>query len=276
MRSKVSFAQLEGLSGLGKLVAVDGSLFDCLPQMVWALYRSESNKVKAHFFYEILSGLPDKMVVTSGKGDERKVLEEHFLPYTTYIVDRGYLDFSLFERMLKLKGDFVTRAKDNLNFKVLQSHPLSAEHVLVGVESDQTIELTGAKAPQLRLRLVTYRFSKTKSYRYLTTRFDLDALTVVRLYLYRWDIELFIGWIKGHLQFDHWYSQCENGVLIQLYAGLITFLLLKLFSALGESSKFSVLNRQSLRWLKRHLFERLEDHEVEANLTRLIDLGSPT
>lgn len=216
------------------------------------------------------------MVVTNGKGDERKVLEEHFRPYTPYILDRGYLDFSLFEQMLKQKADFVTRAKDNLNFKSLQSHPVAAEHALLGVESDQTIELAGTKAPKLKLRLVTYRFSKTKSYRYLTTRFDLDALTVVRLYLYRWDIELFIGWIKAHLQFGHWYSQCENGVLIQLYAALITFLLLKLFSALGRSCKFRVLNRESLRWLKRHLFEVVETLEVKAYLVRLLDAGSPT
>ncbi len=255
---------------------MDGSLFDCLPQMVWDLYRSESNKVKAHFFYEILTGLPVEIVVTSGKGNERQVLEEHFQPYTTYIVDHGYLDFSLFEQMLKLKGDFVTRAKDNLFFKVLQSHPVSAEQTLLGDESDETLELTGANAPQVKLRLVTYRFSKTKSYRYLTTRFDLDALTVVRLYLYRWDIELFIGWIKGHLQFDHWYSQCENGVLIQLFAALITFLLLKLFSALAQPSNFSVLRKEELRWLKRHLFERLEALEVQAYLTRLLDAGSPT
>ncbi len=101
-------------------------------------------------------------------------------------------------------------------------------------------------------------------------------MTVVRLYLYRWDIELIIGWIKGHLQFDHWYSQCENGVLIQLYAGLITFLVLKLFSALAQSSKFKVLNVESLRWLKRHLFKVVETLEVEAYLLRLFDPGSPT
>lgn len=276
VRSKVSFAQLEGLGSIGKLVAVDGSLFDCLPQMVWALYRSEANKVKAHFFYEILTSLPVKMVVTTGKGDERQVLEEHFEPYTTYIVDRGYLDFSLFALMLKLKADFVTRAKAKLNFKVLQSHPVPAEQTLLGVESDQTIELAGTNAPRLKLRLVTYRFSKTKSYRYLTTRFELDALMIVRIYLYRWDIELFIGWIKGHLPFDHWYSQCENGVLIQLYAALITFLLLKLYCAMGQSPNFSILRKEELRWLKRHLFERLEELEVEAYLMRLLDPGSPT
>jgi hypothetical protein len=61
-------------------MAVDGSLFDCLPKMVWALYRSHSNKVKAHFFHEILTRLPLKLVVRSGKADERAVLEEHFQP----------------------------------------------------------------------------------------------------------------------------------------------------------------------------------------------------
>ncbi len=72
------------------------------------------------------------------------------------------------------------------------------------------------------------------------------------------------------------YSQCENGVLIQLFAALITFLLLKLFSALGQSSNFSILRKEELRWLKRHLFERLEALEVQAYLTRLLDAGSPT
>ena len=275
-RSKIPTAQLEGLSGIGKLVAVDGSLFDCLPQMVWALYSNDANKVKAHFFYEIVSGLPTKLVLTTGKGSERAVLEEHFLAHTTYIIDRGYLDFDLFGQMLKQKADFVTRAKDNLNYKVLEDLAVLPEQTLLGIESDQIIELNGANAPKLKLRLVTYRFGPKKTYRYLSSRFELDALSIVRLYLYRWDIELFFGWIKKHLQFSHWYSQCENGVLIQLYAGLITFVLLKLFSGLGQSPKFSGLRLECLRWLKRHLFEPIGSVEAQTYLTRLFDPDAPT
>lgn len=270
-QTKLTPAQLEGIRVAGKIVAVDGSLFDCLPKMTWALYRSHSHKVKAHFFHEILTGLPTKLVLTTGKGDERTVLEQHFQANVTYLLDRGYTDFSLFEQFQNRKADFVTRAKDNLDCLVLANQPVPKEAALLGVTADQTIQLNGANAPKLTLRMVSYRFSDTKTYRYLTTRTDLDALTIVRLYLYRWDIELFIGWIKAHLRFDHWYSQCENGVLIQLYSGLITFLLLKLFSGLAQTAQFSRLNLEALRWLKRHLFEKLDQAYVEAYLARLLD-----
>ena len=103
-RKRLSPAALEGLTSVGKLVALDSSLFDCLPKMVWALYRTHSNKLKAHFFHDILTGLPLKLVLTTGKGDERAVLEQHFQANTTYLLDRGYTDFSLFEQLARGKA----------------------------------------------------------------------------------------------------------------------------------------------------------------------------
>jgi hypothetical protein len=36
-----------------------------------------------------------------------------------------------------------------------------------------------------------YRDAAGEEYEYMTNRFDLDVLDVVRLYLYRWEIEIF-------------------------------------------------------------------------------------
>ena len=50
-----------------------------------------------------------------------------------------------------------------LNFSFNKATPAPAAQTLLGVESDETIELTGAKAPKLKLRLVTYRFKQDQN-----------------------------------------------------------------------------------------------------------------
>ena len=105
------------------------------------------------------------------------------------------------------------------------------------------------------LRLVVY-FDATsgKEYRYLTNRTDVNALTIALLYKWRWQIERFFWWIKRHLQFKHLYSQCEKGVVIQLYAGLIAFLLIKLYSAKNAKAEFRRMQVDLVLFLERHLF----------------------
>lgn len=66
------------LPGLGRIMGVEGTLFDCLPRMAWAVYRATSNnKFKGHFFVD-RNGLPNKLVLTTGKSSEREVLATHY------------------------------------------------------------------------------------------------------------------------------------------------------------------------------------------------------
>jgi IS4 transposase len=157
---------------------------------------------------------------------------------------------------------------------VLANHPLEEEAARLGVISDQTVRL-GEAAQDLQVRLVGYRDSTGKTYYYLTNRFELPALTIVELYLYRWEIELFFGWIKRHLQFGHWYSHNENRVLIQLYAGLITFLLLKLYAAFSAKPQWLALRIDFVRWVQRHLLDTITQAEVRAYVQQVKDILKP-
>lgn len=250
------------LEGLDKVLLVDGSLFKCLPRMTWAVYRTTIKKVKGHFFLN-LDGLPQKLVLTDGKGSERAVLENQIKAGYFYVFDRGYDDYTLFAAFRTLHAHFLTRLKSSAHFAVLENHSVPAEQARVGVISDQTVRLGGPQS-ELKLRLIGYQESTGKTYYYLTNRFDLDALSLVELYLYRWQIELFFGWIKRHLQFGHWYSQNPNGVLIQLYAGLITFLLLKLYAVHSAKPEWVALRIDFVRWIQRRLFNRVSQAEIEA------------
>ena len=97
-------------------------------------------------------------------------------------------------------------------YEVLQNLELQAEGVSLGVLLDQLIVVTNEDGTTQTLRLVTFQTERGEIYRYLTNRKDLDALTIVRLYLWRWEIELLFAWLKRHLVFNHWYSENENGV----------------------------------------------------------------
>jgi len=56
---------------LGDLVAIDGSLIDAVLSMHWADYRVGAKKAKAHVGFDLNHGIPYKMFLTDGKGDER-------------------------------------------------------------------------------------------------------------------------------------------------------------------------------------------------------------
>jgi hypothetical protein len=228
------------LEGLGQIVAVDGSLFDCLPQMVWATYRSDTNKIKGHFFFDP-EGLPEKLVLTTGKGSEREVLSTHFRRGVTYLMDRGYNDYELFRFLPKEQAHFVTRKLRNATVQILEDLPIAPAQANWGILKDQRVRL-GKEGNTVELRLVTYqdnrKLEQPREWQFITDRLDLTPRQVVELYQYRWQIERFFAWIKRHMQYGHWYSHCENGVLIQLYAGLSCFVLLKLYLTLGAKPEF--------------------------------------
>jgi len=261
------------LAGLGRLVAVDGTLFDCLPRMTWAVYRSSSNKVKGHFFLD-LNGLPDKLVLTTGKGSEREVLSTHYRKGVTYLFDRGYLDYELFAHLTLQLVWFVTRPLKSLVVEVLEERKLEPSQTAQGILHDQKVKL-GQGAKTVELRRVIYRNSRGQEWAYLTNRYDLEPMLVVELYQRRWEVELFFWWLKRHLQLKHWYSECENGALIQLYAGLISFILLKIYAAATSRGQLPKLRIGFLRHLRRLLFDPLAHSEIEAYLVSLPDDALP-
>ncbi len=108
-------------------------------------------------------------------------------------MDKGYVKFhSLFQYFHLNNAFFITRAKENMLYEVLDSREADQS---AGLLSDETIKLTGPltsrKYPD-SLRLVVYEdFSTNTVYRFLTNNFKLDALTIAELYRERWQIELF-------------------------------------------------------------------------------------
>ena len=157
-----------------------------------------------------------------------------------YLMDKGYVKFdSLYNHFHLNHGWFVTRAKDNMLFEVVESREVDHQ---TGLISDETIRLTGyytsRKYPD-NLRLVVYEdFRDGKVYRFLTNKFTVDAITIAELYRERWQVEIFFKWIKQHLHIKTFYGTSRNAVYTQIWIAICDYLLLIIKISLILSGRF--------------------------------------
>ncbi|MGG3737347.1 transposase [Aeribacillus pallidus] len=87
---------------------------------------------------------------------------------------------------------FVVRISKNLRLYSLKEY----EPTHPSIKRDAKVNFGISKVP---VRYIEFIDEKERTYRILTTRFDLTDQQILEIYKNRWIIELF-KWIKGHLQ----------------------------------------------------------------------------
>jgi len=219
---------LPGIEDLKTVYALDSTTIDlCLSVFPWAPFRSTKAAVKLHTLLDLRGSIPSFIFISDGKMHDVNILD-HLVPEAGafYVMDRGYLDFERLARLDNARAFFVTRAKSNTKLKRRYSRPVDRS---TGLICDQTVVLTGFYTHKNfghPLRRVKYNDPETgKSLVFLTNNFDLPALTIARLYKYRWQVELFFKWIKQHLRIKVFFGTSENAVKTQIWSAVCTYLL---------------------------------------------------
>jgi len=141
-------------------------------------------------------------------------------------MDRAYLDFARLYQLNLYKASFIIRAKSNLQFKRIYSHPVDKS---TGLTCDQTIRLTGfypsKNYPDKIRRVKFFDQENNQNFIFLTNNFTIPALTVAEFYKWRWHGELFFKWIKQHLRIKVFYGTSENAVKTQIWIAITTYVL---------------------------------------------------
>ena len=234
---------------LGSLVAIDGSLIEACLSMTWADYRSCSRKAKMHLGFDLNRGLPRTMHLTDGKGAERPFVSAFLEEGETAVTDRGYQDHQRFDQWIEEKKHFAARLRANTQWEVIETLPFEKgtsmfffAKVLLG---DQAHRMTNP------VYLVGFK-AQGKVYYIATDRDDLTASQIAFIFSLRWAIETFFAWWKRHLKVYHLISRNQHGVLLQLLAGLITYLLLVIYFHRRYNKAPSLRLLRQLRWDIRH------------------------
>jgi Transposase DDE domain len=226
---------------LRQLTAVDGSLLPALPRMAWALWQDADHRAaKLHVHFEVLKGVPCDATTTPGNGSEREQLRAMLRPDRLYVIDRGYVDYALFRRILDAGSSFIGRVYDDVAFRIAEERPIAAEAKSAGVIRDVVVSKLGTDHHKDELhqavRLVFVATGKTRPdgtaevLILCTDRLDLAAELVALGYQFRWAVELFFRWLKCILGCRHLIFESPRGVALQVYVALIASVLVSLWT----------------------------------------------
>ena len=240
-----------GLELKNTVYALDSTTVDlCLALFPWARFRQHKGAVKLHTLIDLHGNIPTFIHVSDGKLHDVNVLDQ--IPFEAgsfYVMDRGYVDFARLYRLHQTQAFYVTRAKSNLQYRRVYSHPIDKT---TGLRCDQTIVLTGVQSGKdypIHLRRVKFYDAKhDKLLVFLTNNFDLPALTIAQLYRCRWQVELFFKWIKQHLRIKRFLGTSENAVKTQVWIAIAVYVLVAIIKKRlkSELSLYTMLQIFSL------------------------------
>ncbi|MFI5188625.1 MAG: IS4 family transposase [Chitinophagales bacterium] len=211
----------------GNVYAIDSTTIDlCLSVFWWAKFRKQKGAVKMHTQLDVKTGIPTFIHISDGS-----VADVNFLDFieieagSIYVLDKGYWDF---DRLFKINSNnafFVTRLKNNTNYRRLYSAKVDRT---TGVICDQTIRFNNYQAnkdyPEKLRRIKYYDTETSITFEFATNNFQLTALEIALLYKNRWQVELFFKWIKQHLKIKSFWGYSENAVRIQIYTAIIAYI----------------------------------------------------
>jgi putative transposase len=248
-------APRHGFRFKNKLYSLDASTIDlCLSVFPWAKFRTTKGAVKLHVGLDHDGLLPAFLTITDGKTHDIITARALRLPKgSILVVDRGYTDYAWYNQLNSQGIFFVTRLRKNARYRVSERRDVIKSK---GLTSDQTIQLTGAKAGNcpIILRRIGFKDAQTGiQYFFLTNNFDLAASTIAEIYKARWQIELFFKWIKQNLKIKSFLGTSRNAVMTQIWIAICIYLLL---AYLKFASQINQSFQQILRLLQLNLFER--------------------
>jgi hypothetical protein len=273
---------------------IDATVIDVsLSLFEWARYRTAKGGFKIHNCCD-KDLIPQFAIITPARTSDVSVLENiikyqensgtilqdsisdfdavnlqniHFPRGSVLCFDRGYLKFSLLYKIDSLGLFYVTRAKTEMAYEVVQENVISADLTPINPDAaevikDQIIRFKSKKAQDDypdTLRLITAVDNVNGiTYRFLTNLLDPTPDVISAVYKARWSIEVFFKTIKQRLVVTNLLGVSTNAVKIQIFSAMIALVIALYHKLIAK-----------IRWDLSSFFE-----VIRTNLFHYIDLVS--
>ena len=214
---------------------LDATTFDLVARLISKFPggTNRSHKImkaqaRLHLDFNLLKGIPEAVVITEGRTNEKrkaKRLMRRHKGSVIFIIDLGYWCYEFFNEINQRGSYFVSRLRADC-------HPKRIKKLGKG---DWLVELPwkGGRKKKNIYRLVCVKIAGIGRCYYLTNLLDAKKFSpdeIALLYRKRWQIEIFFRDLKHVLRLTRFISYTANGIKIQIYIALITYLLIKLIS----------------------------------------------
>lgn len=265
-----------------RIVALDGSWFNLAGEVVHALAMNRGRKgvqsrIRLNLQLCLDTQLPcDFDISGAGDGSEANAFIRRLQADTIYIIDRNFVHFGFINAVKSAGSHLVLRLRKNSAFAVQEECPLTDRDRTHGVIEDQRVTFastrasrTGAVPTGLYRRIVIHDHRNQSYVILLTDLLDIPAWMVGELYRSRWNIELFLRWLKVFAGFEHLISQSPRGITTQFYVAVLLalFLHIRTGQPVGKHVLHIVslcatgqLNDETAAWM---LARRARERELE-------------
>jgi len=248
----------------------------------WAKHRRRKAAAKCHVRLDLQTFLPRCAIVDTAAEHETQRARElcaNIHAGEIVIFDKAYVDFGHLADLAAREVFWVTRAKDNLQCRVVRKfQDIAQENSL----RDDLIVLTNPpvqKVYPVQLRRVIARVEvdgELREMTFLTNNLSWSAQTIADLYRCRWSIEVFFKELKQTLQLADFLGHSERAVKWQVWTALLAYVLLRFCAYLGQwphsFTRLFALIRSAL-WQRHELTSLLEVYGTAGGGGRF--LGTP-
>ena len=245
--------------------AVDSTTIQLVANCIdWAKHRRRKAAAKCHMQLNLQTFLPEFALVKEASTHDSTEAYRLCMSLKSgeiAVFDKAYVDFPHLCDLDRRGVFWVTRAKDNMKYRIVKEHTKPKGDVLC----DVLIELETPKSykayPQ-RMRLVTAYVKVDgvkKLMTFITNNMTWSPSSICDLYKCRWGVEVFFKQIKQTLQLGDFLGHSRNAILWQVWMALLTYVLVRYIGFLGQwKGSFSRL----FTLLRGVLFSRLDAFSV--------------
>ena len=245
--------------------AVDSTTIQLVANCIdWAKHRRRKAAAKCHMQLNLQTFLPEFALVKEASTHDSTEAYRLCMSLKSgeiAVFDKAYVDFPHLCDLDRRGIFWVTRAKDNMKYRIVKEHTKPKGDVLC----DVLIELETPKSykayPQ-RMRLVTAYVKVDgvkKLMTFITNNMTWSPSSICDLYKCRWGVEVFFKQIKQTLQLGDFLGHSRNAILWQVWMALLTYVLVRYIGFLGQwKGSFSRL----FTLLRGVLFSRLDAFSV--------------
>jgi len=216
--------------------------------MDWAKHRRRKAAAKCHLRLDLQSFLPRFAIVDTARHNDARRAREVCAGVKAgeiVIFDRAYVDFEHLADLSMREVFWVTRAKENLSFRVVRRFQHGAAGRILRDELIQLQTPVSRRDYPVALRRIVARVEvdgREVEMEFLTNNLEWSAVSIVELYRCRWQIEVFFKQIKQTLQLADFLGTSANAVRWQVWTALLVYLLLRYLAFLSNwSHSFSRL-----------------------------------
>lgn len=275
-----------------RIIAVDGSWWNLAGEVVTALQMrrgstgQKQSRIRLNLQLDVDAFTPlDCDVSGAGDGSEAAAFTRRIRSGVVYLADRGLVDFGFINAVLDADSNLVLRLRKDTKFRQDDQRPLCDRDLELNVRRDETGVLsgptsegnqgrasrTGPPPTQTLRRIVVWDAKNQTEVILLSDLLDVPAYVIACLYRLRWQIELFLRWLKVFAGFDHLLNQSPGGITTQFYVAVIATLLIHLAGGRTRVSKHAL---RLVAWVAQgrlpleKMAEAMARHERERMLER--------